>query len=114
MPDSRPTMNAAVGFGVDATLNVVPAMGKAGSALFHIFSQVLMALTEGGMQYLIAGARANVAMKALGKSFNLFAFEAGRYFYEVKIIEALNPVESTQGIHGRTPQPRLEHKSWHH
>lgn len=66
MPDSRPTMNAAVGFGVDATLNVVPAMGKAGSALFHIFSQVLMALTEGGMQYLIAGARANVAMKALG------------------------------------------------
>lgn len=34
--------------------------------------------------------------------------QAGRYLYEVKIIEALNPVESTQGIHGRTPQPRHE------
>ncbi|CAJ1350593.1 unnamed protein product [Effrenium voratum] len=84
-PDSRPVTKAAVSFhGIDTTLNVVPAMqGK-----------VLMALTEGGMQYLVAGARASVGMKA------------GRYMYEVKIIEALNPVESTQGIHGRTPQPR--------
>lgn len=82
--DPRPATKATVGFGVDTTLNVVPAMqGK-----------VLMALTEGGMQYFIAGARASVGMKA------------GRYLYEVKIIEALNPVESTQGIHGRTPQPR--------
>ena len=66
MADSRPTINAAVGFGVDATLNVVPAMqGKAGSGLPLYIPQVLMALTEGGMQYLIAGARANIAMKAL-------------------------------------------------
>lgn len=28
-------------------------------------AQVLMALTEGGMQYFIAGARASVGMKAL-------------------------------------------------
>ncbi len=39
--------------------------------------KMLMSLTEGGMQYLMAGARASVGMKA------------GRYMYEVKIIEAL-------------------------
>ena len=38
------------------------------------------------------------------------SWQAGRYMYEVKIIEALNPVESTQGIHGRTPQPRREQR----
>jgi len=83
--DSRPVTKAVAGFnGVDLTLNMVPAND----------GKVLMALTEGGMQYLIAGARASLGMKA------------GRYMYEVKIIEALNPTESTQGLHGRTPQPR--------
>eukprot|EP00930_Biecheleria_cincta_P025118 TRINITY_DN1791_c0_g2_i1.p1 TRINITY_DN1791_c0_g2~~TRINITY_DN1791_c0_g2_i1.p1 ORF type:complete len:794 (-),score=208.88 TRINITY_DN1791_c0_g2_i1:36-2144(-) len=46
------------------------------------------------MQYLVAGARANVGIKS------------GRYMFEVKIIEALNPAEATAGSHGRTPQPR--------
>ncbi|CAE8581634.1 unnamed protein product [Polarella glacialis] len=55
--------------------------------------RMLMSLTEGGMQYLIAGARASIGMKA------------GRYMYEVKIIEALNPSESMSG-QGRGPQPR--------
>mmetsp|Transcript_46372 Transcript_46372/g.83697 ORF Transcript_46372/g.83697 Transcript_46372/m.83697 type:complete len:432 (+) Transcript_46372:77-1372(+) len=83
--DKRPATKAVVGFnGADVTLNVVPAND----------GKVLMALTEGGMQYLIAGARASLGMKA------------GRYMYEVKIIEALNPSESTQGLHGKTPQPR--------
>jgi len=83
--DSRPVTKATVGWnGADTTLNVVAAMD----------GKVLTAITEGGMQYLIAGARASLGMKA------------GRYMYEVRIIEALNPVESTQSSHGRTPQPR--------
>lgn len=83
--DARQTLKTPIGFnGVDTTLNVVSAMD----------GKVLMALTEGGMQYLIAGARASVGMKA------------GRYMYEVKIIEALNPAESATGAHGRVPQPR--------
>lgn len=85
--DSRPALKATVGWnGADTTLNVVATMeGK-----------VLMAITEGGMQYMIAGARANLGMKA------------GRYMYEVRIIEALNPSESSQGmgLAGRMPQPR--------
>ena len=31
--------------------------------LFDDFDEVLMALNEGGMQYLIAGARGNVGLK---------------------------------------------------
>eukprot|EP00931_Biecheleriopsis_adriatica_P121965 TRINITY_DN969_c0_g3_i1.p1 TRINITY_DN969_c0_g3~~TRINITY_DN969_c0_g3_i1.p1 ORF type:complete len:866 (-),score=253.14 TRINITY_DN969_c0_g3_i1:81-2606(-) len=83
--DPRPVTKVTVGWnGADTTLNTIPAMqGK-----------VLMAMTEGGMQYLIAGARASLGMKA------------GRYMYEVRIIEALNPSESTQGAGGRSPAPR--------
>lgn len=83
--DSRAVLKSAVSFNsVDTTLNVVPAMD----------GKVLMSLTEGGMQYLVAGARATVGVKA------------GRYMFEVKIIEALNPAESSQGVLGRVPQPR--------
>jgi len=32
--------------------------------------------------------------------------KSGRYAFEVKIVEALNPTEAAQGLHGRTPQPR--------
>eukprot|EP00441_Pelagodinium_beii_P026329 CAMPEP_0197663666 /NCGR_PEP_ID=MMETSP1338-20131121/58167_1 /TAXON_ID=43686 ORGANISM="Pelagodinium beii, Strain RCC1491" /NCGR_SAMPLE_ID=MMETSP1338 /ASSEMBLY_ACC=CAM_ASM_000754 /LENGTH=882 /DNA_ID=CAMNT_0043242147 /DNA_START=79 /DNA_END=2727 /DNA_ORIENTATION=+ len=55
----------------ECTLNVVPSLG----------GRVLMPLTDGGMQYLIAGARANVGIKK------------GRYLYEVKIVESLTPSE---------------------
>jgi hypothetical protein len=48
----------------DMTLNVVPAMG----------GKMLASLTEGGMSYLVAGARANVGQKA------------GRYMFEVKVV----------------------------
>eukprot|EP00933_Yihiella_yeosuensis_P025995 TRINITY_DN2017_c0_g1_i1.p1 TRINITY_DN2017_c0_g1~~TRINITY_DN2017_c0_g1_i1.p1 ORF type:complete len:831 (-),score=286.51 TRINITY_DN2017_c0_g1_i1:267-2759(-) len=84
--DSRAAIKSNVSFtnSADSTLNVVPAMD----------GKVLMALTEGGMQYMLAGARANVGMKA------------GRYMFEVKIIEALNPAEAAQGTVGRIPQPR--------
>jgi len=82
--DKRPVLKDTINWNAaDVTLNVVPmAAGK-----------VLMALSEGGMQYLIAGARANVGM------------QAGRYYYETKIIEALNPAESL-GQRGRVPVPR--------
>jgi len=66
----------------DMTLNVMPS----------VQGNVLMALTDGGMQYLLAGARANCGLKA------------GRYFFEAKIVEILDPTETAQ--RGRTPLPR--------
>jgi len=66
----------------DATLNAMPVHG----------GKVLMSLTEGGMQYLLASARCNAGIKA------------GRYMFEVRILETLNPVEH-QG-HNRPPGPR--------
>jgi len=69
--DARSIKGAAVGeigFNTtDLTLNVIPTMG----------GKVLAALTEGGMQYFVAGARSNVGMKS------------GRYMFEVKILELL-------------------------
>eukprot|EP00930_Biecheleria_cincta_P031030 TRINITY_DN2150_c0_g1_i1.p1 TRINITY_DN2150_c0_g1~~TRINITY_DN2150_c0_g1_i1.p1 ORF type:complete len:921 (+),score=279.57 TRINITY_DN2150_c0_g1_i1:51-2813(+) len=83
--DKRPVTKTSIAFNsASTTLNVIPSFDN----------KVLMSLTEGGMQYLIAGARGSAGMKA------------GRYAFEMKIIEALNPTESTQGMKGRTPQPR--------
>jgi len=83
--DKRPTVKETVGFAPnDTTLNVLPTLG----------GKVLMSLSEGGMQYLIAGARANVGISA------------GRYMFEVRIVEALNPAESSTGQRGRVPMPR--------
>jgi len=69
----------------DSTLNVINSLG----------GRILMPFTDGGLQYLIAGARGSVGVKA------------GRYCYEVKIIEALNPSEppNAKGS-GRGPTPR--------
>eukprot|EP00747_Dinoflagellata_sp_TGD_P078260 gnl/TRDRNA2_/TRDRNA2_159982_c1_seq1.p1 gnl/TRDRNA2_/TRDRNA2_159982_c1~~gnl/TRDRNA2_/TRDRNA2_159982_c1_seq1.p1 ORF type:complete len:879 (+),score=344.53 gnl/TRDRNA2_/TRDRNA2_159982_c1_seq1:71-2707(+) len=81
--DSRPALKTAVSFDpTEATLNVVPTTG----------GRILMALSEGGMQYFIAGCRANVGMKA------------GRYLYECKVVEALNPGNPMQNK-GRVPSP---------
>eukprot|EP00929_Paragymnodinium_shiwhaense_P093525 TRINITY_DN536_c0_g2_i1.p1 TRINITY_DN536_c0_g2~~TRINITY_DN536_c0_g2_i1.p1 ORF type:complete len:853 (+),score=268.28 TRINITY_DN536_c0_g2_i1:74-2560(+) len=66
--DARAKLKEIVGFdGVDSTLNVMPTMG----------GKLLTALSEGGMQHLIAGARANAAIKS------------GRYLYEVQILEGM-------------------------
>jgi len=82
--DKRPQITAPVGFNMDdTTLNVLKALD----------GKVLMTLTDGGMQYLVAGARANVGVKA------------GRYFYEVRIVELLNPSEGGQA-RSRAGQPR--------
>ncbi|CAJ1331247.1 unnamed protein product [Effrenium voratum] len=77
-------LSREVGFNTeDTTMNVMPSQR----------GNLLMALTDSGMQYLLAGARANVGMKA------------GRYLFEVKIVEILEPVDS-QGPHSRVVQPR--------
>mmetsp|Transcript_99330 Transcript_99330/g.206907 ORF Transcript_99330/g.206907 Transcript_99330/m.206907 type:complete len:1006 (+) Transcript_99330:164-3181(+) len=49
----------------DTTLNLLPSTN----------GKLLMSLNEGGIQHLLAGARANVGVKK------------GRYFFEVKIVE---------------------------
>eukprot|EP00435_Cladocopium_sp_Y103_P012722 s4613_g3.t1 len=79
-----PTLKAEVAFNTeDTTMNVMPSQR----------GNLLMMLTDGGMQYLLAGARANVGMKA------------GRYFYEVRIVEILDPFDA-QGPYSRVVQPR--------
>mmetsp|Transcript_82653 Transcript_82653/g.198349 ORF Transcript_82653/g.198349 Transcript_82653/m.198349 type:complete len:899 (-) Transcript_82653:71-2767(-) len=74
-PSSSKPLKPDVGFETsDCTLNVIPSLG----------GRVLMPLTDGGMQYLIGGARANLGIKK------------GRYVYEVKVVESHNPSEGPQ------------------
>eukprot|EP00928_Gymnodinium_smaydae_P012777 TRINITY_DN1465_c0_g1_i1.p1 TRINITY_DN1465_c0_g1~~TRINITY_DN1465_c0_g1_i1.p1 ORF type:complete len:1023 (-),score=217.72 TRINITY_DN1465_c0_g1_i1:114-3182(-) len=68
--DARPQMNTTVSFDPnDLTLNAIPTTG----------GRLLMSLSEAGLQYLVAGARANVGVRS------------GRYMFEVRIVEALSP-----------------------
>jgi len=56
----------------DTTMNVLPSS----------VGNMLVALCDGGgLQYLLAGARANVGVKS------------GRYSFEAKIVEQMNPAE---------------------
>lgn len=64
--------------GVDTTLNVVPTLG----------GKVLATLGDGGMSYLVAGARANTSQKS------------GRYMFEAKILQATDP------LHGKDQYSR--------
>jgi heterogeneous nuclear ribonucleoprotein U-like protein 1 len=77
--DDRDRIDASAAFisEVDSTLNV---MQTSGGSLF-------MSLGEGGMQYLLAGARATVGIKS------------GRYMFEVRIAESLTHAEPA------TPSP---------
>jgi len=68
----------------DATMNVMPTWG----------GKMLMTLNEGGFQYLLASVRARVGVKA------------GRYMFEVRIVECLNPAEPTEGGPSRSPSPK--------
>lgn len=82
--DARPQIKDTVVFDPnDCTLNVMPTMG----------GKVMMCLSDGGMQFLIAGARANVGIKS------------GRYMFEAKVIEALSPAEAA-GNKAKVPMPR--------
>jgi len=81
--DTRKVLEEPVTFDVtDTTLNVVPTTG----------GKVLMSLADGGMQYLIAGARANVGLKA------------GRYMFEVVVVQALTPSDGST-MRGRATMP---------
>lgn len=71
--DSRPKVKAgsvALNF-EESTLNAMPVNG----------GKMLMPLTEGGMQHLLACVRANTGIKS------------GRYMFEVRILETLHPFE---------------------
>eukprot|EP00419_Tripos_fusus_P022968 CAMPEP_0172718730 /NCGR_PEP_ID=MMETSP1074-20121228/75096_1 /TAXON_ID=2916 /ORGANISM="Ceratium fusus, Strain PA161109" /LENGTH=937 /DNA_ID=CAMNT_0013543999 /DNA_START=51 /DNA_END=2861 /DNA_ORIENTATION=- len=57
------------------------------------FGKIMMPLTDGGLQYLLAGARANVGLKS------------GRYMFEAKLLEVLNPAEDS-AARQRTSVPR--------
>lgn len=83
--ETRPTIKAgSIGFDPNSTsLNVIPTMN----------GTLLTSLNEGGLQYLIAGARANVGVKA------------GRYMFEAKIFEVLNPADLGQS-RTRPPMPK--------
>jgi hypothetical protein len=68
----------------DTTINVLPST----------VGNVLMSLTDGGFQYFLAGARANVGVKS------------GRYMFEAKIMELVDPIEDNRQSNGRRPQPK--------
>ena len=79
--DSRPRVGVTLSLNTsEATLNVIVAE--------HV--PLLTSLSEGGMQHLLAGIRANVGVKA------------GRYMFEVKIVEKRD-AEKVAGV--RTPAP---------
>mmetsp|Transcript_107201 Transcript_107201/g.169256 ORF Transcript_107201/g.169256 Transcript_107201/m.169256 type:complete len:972 (+) Transcript_107201:60-2975(+) len=67
----------------DSTLNVLKVAN----------GNILMSVTEGGSQYLLAGVRSTAGVKS------------GRYMLEVQILESLYPWEP-QGSQGRTPAPK--------
>jgi len=84
-PERRTLLNQPVDVQLqDCTLNVIPTLG----------GRVLTPLTDGGLQYLVAGARANVGVRK------------GRYMFEVKIVEVLNPHEPPNSRSSRAPMPR--------
>lgn len=73
---NKPGIKDTVAFNVaDTTINTIPTHG----------GKVLVPLADGGMQYLIAGARANVGVKK------------GRYMFEVKALQSLNSGTSEGG-----------------
>lgn len=85
-PDDRPGIAEVVGFDTkDTTLNVIPSLG----------GRMLMMLSEGGMQYLVAGARANVGVKA------------GRYMFEVRMIEQLTADTKHSTARGSTSAKQI-------
>jgi len=86
--DPRPKVaNGSVGINMsDTTVNVMPTCE----------GRMLMSLSEGGFQYLVAGARGDTGLKA------------GRYMFEAKIIEKRHPTDGpARGRDaGREPWPK--------
>lgn len=69
----------------DTTMNVMPSA----------HGNVLVPLTDGGLQYLLAGARASVGVKS------------GRHVFEAKTIEVMNPADDP-AARQRTSMPRCQ------
>lgn len=82
--DARPRVQEPAKFlAPDTTLNVMPSMA----------GDLLMALSEGGLQYLLAGARASMGIRS------------GRYMYEVRVCECPRQEDCVQqGV--KPPLPR--------
>merc|ERR1712232_86503 len=68
----------------DSTINVLQVAG----------SSMVRSLSEGGMQYLLAGARGTVGVKS------------GRYMFEAKIVENLLMAEPPSHQGGHSPNPK--------
>lgn len=83
--DSRPKLPAdtVVFHPEHTTINLLPTTN----------GKMLTSLSHGGLQYLLAGARANVGIKA------------GRYLFEVTVIEAKSAPETSPG-RGSPPRPK--------
>lgn len=81
--DKRPKVSAgSVDLSAtDSTLNVLPTNGN----------RTIMTYSEGGMQHLLAGVRANSGIKS------------GRYVFEVKMLERHN-IGSTQDTNNKVPK----------
>lgn len=84
--DSRPKLKDPVVFHTeDTTMNVMP------SANGHL----LLPLADGGLQYLLCGARASVGITA------------GRVFFEARVVEQVSLVEESTAK-TRAPQPKCQ------
>eukprot|EP00927_Polykrikos_kofoidii_P041705 TRINITY_DN3554_c0_g1_i1.p1 TRINITY_DN3554_c0_g1~~TRINITY_DN3554_c0_g1_i1.p1 ORF type:complete len:1021 (+),score=227.83 TRINITY_DN3554_c0_g1_i1:220-3063(+) len=64
------------------------------NALLVVGGKLLTSVNDGGLQYLLAGVRANIGVKS------------GRYMFEMRIMESLNPEEGRLERGARVPQPR--------
>jgi hypothetical protein len=83
--DKRPKIKEKVCFlQQDCTMNVADS----------IHGGLLSCMTDGGLQYLLAGARANVGIKS------------GRYMFEVNVVELMIQKQDSTGVQGKLPQPR--------
>eukprot|EP00927_Polykrikos_kofoidii_P033429 TRINITY_DN2825_c0_g2_i1.p1 TRINITY_DN2825_c0_g2~~TRINITY_DN2825_c0_g2_i1.p1 ORF type:complete len:1084 (-),score=246.91 TRINITY_DN2825_c0_g2_i1:121-3372(-) len=79
---------------IDADMVVIDMSRSTLTALPSADGRLLMSLCDGGLQYMLTGVRASAGLKA------------GRYMFEIKIIEALNPDEGRINRTTRLPLPR--------
>jgi len=84
--DTRASLKEPICFHTrETTMNVLPSS----------HGTILMAFSDGGLQYIMGGARASVGLTG------------GRYMFEVTILELLTPPETTgPGIRQNAPHPR--------
>eukprot|EP00927_Polykrikos_kofoidii_P033431 TRINITY_DN2825_c0_g2_i4.p1 TRINITY_DN2825_c0_g2~~TRINITY_DN2825_c0_g2_i4.p1 ORF type:complete len:1066 (-),score=243.31 TRINITY_DN2825_c0_g2_i4:225-3371(-) len=79
---------------IDDAMVVIDPSQSTVNAMPSADGRLLMSLCDGGLQYLHTGVRASAGLKA------------GRYMFEVKIVESLNPDEGKVNRATRLPVPR--------